>query len=162
MANCKKGQGSADLNAEVRRANAAAIRSAEGITARLEVRNDLTGNWRNADATKFYAGIVPIIGNSERYDLSFNQYDLLVENIPSFPSGDEVEFFTPQDALHQAARTAWREGITLSEWLKAILTAMGSTNGGTSVEVTLKALTYAAHNRNGGTYQAAILGAEKK
>lgn len=154
MANCKKGSTTA-TDGEVRRSYVASINAINGVTATLKVVNDASGNWQNADASKAYYAILPVIpGLTEEqcYKYALTQYDLLSENIPSFPK-DEVVFFTPNDALHAKARELFREGVKLSDWLNGIVQALPT--------VRLVALPYSAHNRNGGTWQAAILGAEK-
>lgn len=157
MANCRKSASSADFNAVVRRSNVAAIKAANGLTCTFAVVNDL--EIVKADGTtngKTYCGLVPVINGVERRDLALTQYDLLAENIPTFPAGDDVVFITPQDRLHTAARNAWTDGITMQAWLNAIVAAVCP--GGAAC--TLQSIDYAARNKNGGTFQASILGVQ--
>lgn len=157
MANCRQSASTADFNAAVRRSNVAAIKAANGLKATFKVVNNL--EIVKADGTtngKTYCGLVPVVGNVDRLDLAVTQYDLLAENIPTFPSGDDVVFITPQDRLHTAARNAWNPGITMQAWLNAIVAAVCPAGA----PCTLQSVDYAARNKNGGTYQASILGVQ--
>ena len=156
MANSRKGSNAADFNAVVNRSNAAAIKAAHGLQATFNIVNDIERVKADGTAGKTYCGLVPVVGGTPRYDLALTQYDLLAENIPSFPAGDDVVFFTPDDRLHQAARKAWTPGVTLQAWLQAIVNEVCPAG----TPCTLQATSYAARNRNGGTYQNSILGVQ--
>lgn len=146
----------ANMSSEFRRAMTAQIVALDGARIdRLVPHNDLVGAWSKADPNKAYAGLVPVIGGQERFDLTLLRFDLLVENIPSYPKGDDVVFVTPTDFLHtEARRLASTPGATYQSVFDALVAAFS--NGG-KVVVTK----YAARNKRGGTWQAAIFGIDK-
>lgn len=146
----------ANLSDNFRRAMAAQIFALDGVKIdRLVAHNDLVGAWKDADPNKAYAGLVPVIGGVERFDLALLRFDLLVENVPSYPKGDEVAFITPTDFLHsEARRLASTPGATYQSVFDALVAAFAS---GGKVVVTK----YPARNKRGGTWQAAIFGIDK-
>lgn len=145
-------------NRVVRRAVAAVIRSLEGQTLdRFDVHHDLVGGWDGADPNRAYSGLIPVIGGQARFDLGLLTFDLLAENLPTYPQGDAVVFFTPDDALHVQARNilASTPGITYDAWLNQLATAFG---GG---RYRVHAVDYPARNRRGGTWRNAIFGLQQ-
>ena len=146
----------ADMNQAFRRFKTSQIISLDGVRVdRLVAHNDLKGDWEGADPNRHYAGVVPVIGGIERFDLAFLHFDLLLENIPSYPKGDEVVFVSPQDFLHaEARRLADVPNNTYQSVFDALVNAFAS---GGKVAVTK----YAARNKRGGTWQAAIFGIDK-
>ena len=67
---------------EVRISQAVRNRSVKGAPLdRLKKVNDLVGTWEGADPTKCYAGVVPVIGGVERYDLALTTYDLCLSAV---------------------------------------------------------------------------------
>lgn len=146
----------ANMSDAFRQSMAAQIFALDGAKVdRLVAHNDLVGAWQNADPNKAYAGLVPVIGGVERLDLALLKFDLLVENIPSYPKGDDVVFITPADFLHsEARRLAASPTATYQSVFDALVAAFS--NGG-KVVVTK----YPARNKRGGTWQAAIFGIDK-
>ncbi len=148
-----------DGTQRVRQAQAAIIRRLDGVAIdRLELRKDLVGTWEGADESKAYAGLVPYIGGQARFDLAILTGDLLTESIPSYPDGDKVVGFTPNDDLHKEARAfiiAKGDAATYDTWLGHLVTLFAA--GGTIV-----AQQYWARNKKGGRWENAILGINKK
>lgn len=66
--------------------------------------NDLVGAWKDADQTKAYAGLVPVINGEERFDLALLTYDLDAVDLTTYDKEGNVEFFTPNDDLHKESR----------------------------------------------------------
>lgn len=146
-----------DASQVVRRAHSAVIRSLEGaIIDRFEVHTDLVGSWEGADPNKAYAGLIPVIGGTARYDLALLTGELMIENMPSYPNGDDVTFVTPDDELHCIARKflADNPNTTYDAWLNHIAS---QTNG-----FVVAPFSYAARNKRGGKWQNCIFGANKK
>lgn len=146
----------ANMSDNFRQSMAAQIFALDGAKIdRLEAHNDLVGGWKNADPNKAYAGLVPVIGGVPRFDLALLKFDLLVENVPSYPKGDDVVFVTPMDFLHtEARRLAASPTATYQSVFDALVAAFAS---GGKVTVTK----YPARNKRGGTWQAAIFGIDK-
>lgn len=147
----------ADLNQAFRRAMAGQIAALNGQRIdHLVPHNDLVGTWQNADPNRAYAGLVPVIGGQERFDLALLRFDLLTENIPTYPNADgDVEFMTPQDALHvEARRLAAQPNATYQTVFDGLVTMFQA--GGV-----IRAITYPARNRRGGAWQAVILGIDR-
>lgn len=153
MARCTTtGQDKFDKTQKVRRNMAAIISALDGQRIdRLVPHYNLKGDWEGADPNRAYAGLVPVIGGVERFDLALLTNDLLVENIPSFPKGDEVVFLTPSDAFHTKCRELLNGAASYEAWFNAIVAAFP--NG-----FTLEAVRYPARNKRGGTWQNAIFG----
>lgn len=148
--------GGFDMSKEIVRSKAAIIAALDGTKVdRLEVDNNFRGTWKTADQNKAYAVLIPIIGGVRREDLALFSWDLLAENIPSYPKGDEVLFFTPADFLHsEARRLASLSGATYQSVYDGLVSAFAQ--GGK-----VKAIKYSARNKRGGTWQAALLGIDK-
>ena len=141
----------------VRRAQAKVIAGLAGVTIdRFEVHNDLVGTWEGADPEKAYAGLVPVIGGSARYDLALLTGDLMLENIPTFPNGDEVVFQSPNDDLHRIALKYLADNPSASydAWLKHIADS--------AVGFVVAPFSYAARTKKGGRWQNTVFGASKK
>lgn len=141
----------------VRRATAQIVRSLEGTTIdRFEVHMDLVGSWEGADPDKTYAGLVPKIGGVERFDLALLSGDLMAENLPSYPSGDDVTFVTPDDYLHKVAREylSAHPGCTYDAWLQHIASQC--------TDCVVAGYSYPARTKKGGKWQNTIFGANKK
>lgn len=153
MARCTTtGQDKFDKTQKVRRYNAAIISALDGQKVeKLVPHYDLKGDWEGADPNRYYAGLVPVIGGVERKDLSLLTNDLLVENIPTFPKGDEVVFMTPQDDFHKKCRELMGSDMSYEAWFNAIVAAFP--NG-----FTIEAVRYPSRNKRGGTWQNAIFG----
>lgn len=152
MARCATGSAQFNKSQTVRRSNAAMISALDGQRVdRLVPHYDLVGTWEGADPNRAYAGLVPMIGGVERFDLALLTNDLLVENIPTFPKGDEVVFLTPSDAFHTKCRELLNGAASYEAWFNAIVAAFPS---GFTIEV----VRYPARNKRGGTWQNAILG----
>ena len=147
----------ADLNANFRRAMAGQITALNGLRVdRLEPHNDLVGTWQNADPNRAYAGLVPVIGGVPRFDLALLRFDLLLENVPTYPNaGGDVEFMTPQDDLHVEARRLAAQPNATYQTVFDGLVAMFQAGG------VIRAITYAARNRRGGAWMAAVLGIDR-
>jgi hypothetical protein len=141
----------------VRRATAQIVRSLEGTTIdRFEVHMDLVGDWQDADPNKTYAGLVPVIGGTARYDLALLSGDLMAENLPSYPSGDDVQFVTPDDDLHKVARAylASNQSATYDAWLNHVATQCAG--------YVVAGFSYPARTKRGGKWQNCLFGANKK
>lgn len=155
MARCATGSAQFDKTQEVRRATSAIIRSLKGQKVdKLVAHYDLIGTWKNADPNRAYAGLVPVIGGQERLDLSLLVNDLLAEGLSSYPKGDTIVPFTPQDDLHKAAREAWAKSTSYEGWFNAIIAAFP--NG-----FTIEAIDVPCRNSNGGTWINALFGGTK-
>lgn len=144
-------------NQVVRRATAQVVRSLEGAAIdRFEVHMDLVGSWEGADPNKTYAGLVPVIAGTARYDLALLSGDLMAENLPSYPSGDDVTFITPDDDLHKVAREYLNanQSATYDAWLNHIAT--------TCVGYVVAGFSYPARTKRGGKWQNCLFGANKK
>lgn len=148
-----------DGTQRVRQANAQIIKRLNGVAFdRLEVRKDLVGTWEGADPAKAYAGLVPYVGGQARFDLAILSGDLMSADIPSFPDGDKVVGFTPDDDLHKEARAylvQQGDNATYDGWLNH-LAALFAAGG------TISAQTYWARTKKGGRWENAILGLNKK
>lgn len=71
---------------------------------------------------KCYCGLVPFFGGQEHLELALLQWDLLVENIPTFDSkGEFVKFDAPTDLLHKFARDTASADKEVRAWLNAII-----------------------------------------
>lgn len=148
-----------DGTQKVRRANSLIIKGLNGVSFdKLEVRKDLVGTWEGADPAKAYAGLVPYIGGQARLDLALLSGDLMSADIPSFPDGDKVVGFTPDDDLHKEARAYLAQqgdNATYDGWLNHLATYFAT--GGT-----ISAQTYWARTKKGGRWENALLGLNKK
>lgn len=142
-------------NQVVRRSTAAVIKRLDGTKVdRFVKHTDLVGAWEGADPTKAYAGLVPVIGGVERFDLALLTFDLMAEDIPTYPSGDDVVFVTPTDDLHKEALQYLTDhtDATYDAWLDHLVTKFAS---GGWVDV----FTYPARTKKGGKWQNTIFGA---
>lgn len=142
-------------NQVVRRSTAAVIKRLDGTKVdRFVKHTDLVGAWEGADPTKAYAGLVPVIGGTERFDLALLTFDLMAEDIPTYPSGDDVVFVTPTDDLHKEALQYLTDhtDATYDAWLDHLVTKFAS---GGWVDV----FTYSARTKKGGKWQNTIFGA---
>lgn len=71
---------------------------------------------------KCYCGLVPFFGGQEHLELALLQWDLLVENIPTFDSkGEFVKFDAPTDLLHKFARDTASADKEVRAWLNDII-----------------------------------------
>lgn len=139
----------------VRRSTAAVIKRLDGVKIdRFVKHTDLVGDWEGADPNKAYAGLVPVINNTERFDLALLTFDLLAEDIPTYPSGDDVVFATPTDDLHKEASSylANNTNATYDAWLDHLV---GKFANGGWVDV----FTYPARTKKGGKWSNTIFGA---
>ena len=139
----------------VRRSNAAIIKRLDGVKIdRFVKHTDLVGDWEGADPDKTYAGLIPVINGTERFDLALLTFDLLAEDIPTYPEGDGVVFVTPSDDLHKEASSylANNTNATYDAWLDHLVSKF--TNGGW-VDV----FSYPARNKKGGKWNNTIFGA---
>ena len=109
---------------------------------------------QGADPNKAYAGLIPVIGGTERFDLALLTFDLMAEDIPTYPSGDDVVFASPTDDLHKEALQylANNTNATYDQWLDHLVTKFAS---GGWVDV----FTYPARTKKGGKWQNTIFGA---
>lgn len=142
-------------NQVVRRSTAAVIKRLNGVKIdRFVKHTDLVGDWEGADPTKAYAGLVPVISGTERFDLALLTFDLLAEDIPTYPEGDEVVFVTPADDLHKEASSylANNTNATYDAWLDHLVNKFAS--GGW-----VDAFSYSARTKKGGKWQNTIFGA---
>lgn len=141
----------------VRRATAQVVNSLNGVAIdAFVVHNNLTGDWEGADPDKTYAGLVPKIAGVERFDLALLSGDLMAENLPSYPSGDDVTFVTPDDYLHKVAREylSAHPGCTYDAWLQHIASQC--------TDCVVAGYSYPARTKKGGKWQNTIFGANKK
>lgn len=142
-------------NQIVKRSTAAVIKRLDGVKIdRFVKHTDLVGAWEGADETRAYAGLVPVISGTERFDLALLTFDLLAEDIPTYPEGDEVVFATPTDDLHKEAAKflADNANATYDAWLDHLVSKFAS---GGWVDV----FSYPARTKKGGKWNNAIFGA---
>lgn len=142
-----------DSTQVVRRAMAAVIKRLDGVKIdRLVKHTNLIGDWKDADPDKTYAGLVPVIGGVERFDLALLTFDLMLEDIPTYPA-DKVVFATPTDDLHKEASSylASNTSATYDQWLDHLVTKFA---GGGWVDV----FTYPARNKKGGNWNNSVFG----
>lgn len=144
-----------DSTQVVRRSTAAVIKRLDGTKIdRFVKHTDLVGAWEGADESKAYSGLVPVIGGTERFDLALLTFDLMAEDIPTYPSGDDVVFASPTDDLHKEALLylANNTNATYDQWLDHLV---GKFANGGFVDV----FTYPARTKKGGKWQNTIFGA---
>lgn len=144
-----------DATQQVRRSTSAVINSLDKVKIDKFVKyTNLEGDWQGADSSRTFAGLVPVIGGIERFDLALLTFDLMLENIPTYPSGDDVVFVTPTDDLHKEALSYLisNPNTTYDQWLDYLVDKFA--NGGW-VDV----FTYPARNKKGGKWQNTIFGA---
>lgn len=142
---------------EVRISQAVRNRSVNGGKFdRLKKVNDLIGDWDNADPTRCYAGIVPVIGGVDRYDLPLTTYDLCLASVIDFTaSTDKGEVLNLDCPARKAATAALSQAnCTYDTLLDAVVNAFP--NGGT-----FKVIEYTAKTKKGGTWRNALLSFEK-
>ena len=142
-------------NQIVRRSTAVVVKRLDGVKIDRFVKHlDLVGDWKDADQTKAYAGLVPVINGTERFDLALLTFDLLAEDIPTYPEGDEVVFVTPTDDLHKEASAYLTNNTnaTYDAWLDHLVNKFA--NGGW-----VKVFTYSARTKKGGKWQNCLFGA---
>ena len=143
-----------DATQVVRRAMAAVIKTLDGVKVdRLVKYTNLVGDWKDADPDKTYAGLVPVIGGIERFDLALLTFDLMLEDIPTYPAGDKVVFATPTDDLHKEASSylSTNTNATYDAWLDHLVAKFAS---GGWVDV----FTYSARNKKGGIWNNSVFG----
>lgn len=142
---------------EVRISQAVRNRSVNGGKFdRLKKVNDLVGTWEGADPTKCYAGVVPVVGNVDRYDLALTTYDLCLSSVIDFTaSTDKGEVLNLDCPARKAATNALAQAnCTYDTLLDAVVNAFP--NGGT-----FKVIEYTAKTKKGGTWRNALLSFEK-
>lgn len=123
---------------------------------RLKKVNNLVGTWEGADPAKCYAGIVPVVGGVERYDLALTTFDLCLSSVIDFTaSTDKGEVLNLDCPVRKAATNALAQaGCTYDTLLDAAVNAFP--NGGT-----FKIIEYTAKTKKGGTWRNALLSFEK-
>ena len=142
---------------EVRVSQAARNRSVNGGKFDcLKKVNDLVGTWEGADPTKCYAGIVPVVGNVDRYDLALTTYDLCLASVIDFTASTDKGTVLNLDCPARKAATAAlaQANCTYDTLLDAVVNTFP--NGGT-----FKIIEYTAKTKKGGTWRNALLSFEK-
>lgn len=145
-----------DATQKARRSTAAVIKNLDGVAIdKMTKYTNLVGDWKDADPDKVYAGLVPTINGKERFDLAILTFDLLTEDVPTYPDGDKVVFQTPSDDLHRLARKYLDDNAnaTYDAWLTYLAGLQWD-----KVEV----FSYSARNKKGGRWNNAIFGASTK
>ena len=142
---------------EVRISRAIRNRSVNGgAFDRLKKVNDLIGDWDGADPTKCYAGIVPVVGGVDRYDLALTTYDLCLASVIDFTESTDKGTVLNLDCPARKAATAAlaQANCTYDTLLDAVVNTFP--NGGT-----FKTIEYTAKTKKGGTWRNALLSFEK-
>ena len=142
---------------EVRISQAVRNRSVNGGKFdRLKKVNDLVGTWEGADPTKCYAGIVPVVGNVDRYDLALTTYDLCLASVIDFTASTDKGVVLNLDCPARKAATAAlaQANCTYDTLLDAVVNTFP--NGGT-----FKVIEYTAKTKKGGTWRNSLLSFEK-
>ena len=142
---------------EVRISQAVRNRSVNGGKFdRLKKVNDLVGTWEGADPTKCYAGIVPVVGNVDRYDLALTTYDLCLASVIDFTASTDKGTVLNLDCPARKAATAAlaQANCTHDTLPDAVVNTVP--NGGT-----VKTNEDTAKTKKSGTWRNALLSFEK-
>ena len=142
---------------EVRISRAIRNRSVNGgAFDRLKKVNDLIGDWDGADPTKCYAGIVPVVGGVDRYDLALTPYDLCTASVIDFPENADKgkDFNLDCPARKIVTEEVAKPGCKYDTLIDAVVAAFP--NGGK-----FKAIEYTTRTKKGGTWRNALLSFEK-
>jgi len=143
---------------EIRVSQAARNRAVNGASFdKLIAVNDLVGTWEGADPSKCYAGIVPVVAGTPRYDLALTSYDLTLASVVDFSKNpEEGEVLNIDEPARKAAMVALQAaGCTYDSLLGAVVAAFP--NGGT-----FSCIEYTARTRKGGTWRNCLLGFKAK
>jgi len=139
---------------EIRVSQAVRNRAVNGGTFdRLKKVNDLVGTWEGADPTKCYAGIVPIVNGTERYDLAMTTYDLTLPSVVDYSkSPDDGSVLNIDETARKVALAEIaKPGCTYDTLLDAVVAAFP--NGGT-----FACIEYTARTKKGGQWKNCLLG----
>ena len=143
---------------EVRISQAVRNRSVKGAPLdRLKKVNDLVGTWEGADPTKCYAGVVPVIGGVERYDLALTTYDLCLSSVIDYTENPEKGVVLNLDcpARKAATEALAQPNCTYDTLLDAVVNALAAGSW------KIKVIEYTAKTKKGGLWRNAILSFEK-
>ena len=143
---------------EVRISQAVRNRSMNGGSFdRLKKVNDLVGTWDGADPTKCYAGVVPVIGGVERYDLALTTYDLCLSSVIDYTESPDKGVVLNLDCPARKAATAAlaQPNCTYDTLLDAVVNAFQG--GGWKFKI----IEYTAKTKKGGLWRNALLSFEK-
>lgn len=146
----------------VRRAVSVTIKKLEGTRIEdLKVYTNLKGGWKNADPEKDYAGVVPVIGGKERFDLALLTAELMRTDVDGYESDEKgkvskrITVDLTTNPLYKFSNDLLDNNadITYDEWLSKIAAEFKT--------ATINAIKVVKKNRFDGTWTCYELGYTK-
>jgi hypothetical protein len=146
----------------VRRAVSVTIKKLEGTRIEdLKVYTNLKGGWKNADPEKDYAGVVPVIGGKERFDLALLTAELMRTDVDGYEADEKgkvskrITVDLTTNPLYKFSNDLLDNNadITYDEWLSKIAAEFKT--------ATINAIKVVKKNRFDGTWTCYELGYTK-
>jgi hypothetical protein len=146
----------------VRRAVSVTIKKLEGTRIEdLKVYTNLKGGWKNADPEKDYAGVVPVIGGKERFDLALLTAELMRTDVDGYEADEKgkvskrISVDLTTNPLYKFSNDLLDNNadITYDEWLSKIAAEFKT--------ATINAIKVVKKNRFDGTWTCYELGYTK-